>query len=280
MPSSANQENQSVATFLAFRYVGAMHLLALVTLALVTSLAPLARAAPVGQWVWSLRDVAPLEEARRRIPDAVSAVQIGTLRWNGVTRAFVLQLGLSPAAVAGNATVVVRLDDALHRAWRTQAPSQIAAELNTSLARLRALMRPLATTFTWQLDYDVPVARLRPWSEVLKTLRAPDGALAGQALWVTSLISHVQAPAYEALISPVVDGHVLQIFETGAPLSSAQLKVTTRSLATTRVPFAVGVARDDVVQQEWLAALSRNPRYAGMWVFPVGKSWPAWMRSL
>lgn len=222
---------------------------------------------------------------KRQVARLKSAVHIATLHWNKTKRAFDIQLALSPMIIEGNDTVVVRVDDVLHRAWDRDGAARVSEGLDAALGKLRSLGgRGMA--FTWQLDYDVPVRLLDTWAAALGALRAPKGALAGQRLWITSLISHALAPGYQRTMEGRIDGHVLQIFDTHDPLTSDLLTRVERVMVDATVPFTIGVsplyrgqsARG--VQPTWVRTLAKSSNFAGTWIFPAGMTRDEWPEEL
>jgi hypothetical protein len=240
--------------------------------------APFAAASPVGQWLWSRRDLPVLEQARQVRPDVGAAINIAELRWeNGQVRT---RLRLPPDLAGPPAMLVVRLDDAFHR-----APADgTGAQLDQALGRLLAAVDPSLASTPVELDYDAPVARLPVYATWLDACRA--GALRGRVLWITTLPAHLRDPDFGALFSSRVAGHVPQVFDTGEPWTPARAAALAEALGRAGIPFALGLGgfdRPGTAHSAWLAALPRLAELAtfrGTWVFPAGFDWTPLLRSL
>lgn len=236
-----------------------------------------AAATPVGQWVWSRRDVPVLEQARRVRPDIGAAVHIAELRWDGEVR---VRLRLPPEVAGPPATLVVRLDDSFH-----QAPAAGTGErLDAALGRLLAAVGPRLATTPVELDYDAPVARLADYAAWLARCR--DGALHGRDLWITTLPAHLDEPGFGGLFGPLVDGQVPQVFDTGEPWSPARADRLVAGIARAGLPFALGLGgfdRPGTDHAAWLVLVPRLaalPTFRGTWFFPAGFDWTPLLRAL
>jgi hypothetical protein len=237
-----------------------------------------------GQWVWNAADRDGFATVQRERPDLVPAIWVATIDWRD--GAVALRKANPPTYVraAGGVAVVVRFDDRFHAAWDTDAEqlaAQVAAQLSALLARCEQLgVRPLEI----QLDYDAPVRRLQQWSALVRRLH--DGALAGRTVWITSLPSHMAEPRYGAWMRGVVDGHILQLFDTGSRFSRDAGERVARQAAAQQLPFRVGVGTFErrspgaavpaTDHEAWIAALplfARQPGFGGVWVFPAGMGW-------
>jgi len=221
----------------------------------------------VGQWVWSRRDLRVLEQARRVRPDLAAAVSIAELHWDGAVRT---TLRLPPEVAGPPAMLAIRLDDSFHR-----APAQATgSQLEQALGRILAAAGPRHAKTPVELDYDAPVARLGDYAAWLDVCRT--GALRGRELWITSLPSHLDAPDFRALFTARVDGHVPQVFDTGAPWSPARAERLAAGIERAGLPFALGLGgfdRTDTDHAAWLAAVPRLaalPTFRGTWFFPAG----------
>jgi hypothetical protein len=254
------------------------------TALLLASLAGAADPPRSGQWVWNAADRDGFAAVRRERPDLVAAIWVATLDWRD--GAVALRKAHPPTYVRGAAGValVVRFDDRFHAAWDADAEqlaTQVGAQLTALLARSEQLgVRPLEI----QLDYDAPERRLQQWSALLHRLH--DGALAGRAVWITSLPSHMAEARYGEWLRGAVDGHVLQLFDTGPQLGSDAAERVARQAAAQQLPFRVGVgaferrsrgaAAPTTEHGAWIAALpvfARQPGFSGVWVFPAGMPW-------
>ena len=229
------------------------------------------------QWVWTDRDLAPLTEARTQLGAVRAAVHVATVRWDG--GAFHNALGLPPGAAGDSAPViVVRIDDSAHAAWDAVGDEATTAALDAALARVITLVRargaPIAEV---QLDYDVPVRLLPRWGAALRRLR--QGALAGQRVWVTSLVSHVRDPAFGPALRGAADGHLLQVFDTGDEVGTAEQ--IARAARAADLPWRLGVGafeREGTSHRAWFAEIATAcppPACEEVWVFPAGRSWAA-----
>jgi hypothetical protein len=243
-----------------------------------------AEAAPLGQWVWSRADVGPLAAARAHRPEIAAAVHVAELRYiDGEVRS---QLRLSPTTVPDAATVVVRLNDSFHAAWRAQ-DAQLASKLGASLDRvLAAVKRAAPHAGQLQLDYDCPSASLQPWAATLRAL-SQAGVLRGWEVWTTSLVAHLRVDQFGALFRDLIAGHVLQVFDTGEHLDPKLLAELPGLLRRAGLPFCVGVAAFERARPEqpgsavtahgelWqtLHSVADQPGFRGTWVFPGGKDW-------
>jgi hypothetical protein len=119
----------------------------------------------------------------------------------------------------------------------------------------------------------VPVRLLPRWAAVLGRLRPNIGA----SLWITSLVAHLEAPTYGDQLRPAVDGHILQVFDTGTPLGD-RARVA-RLAARAAMPYRLGVGAFERVGTEhraWFAHLDEacaRPWCDTVWVFPGNQPW-------
>lgn len=229
----------------------------------------------LGQWVWTDDDVTRLAEVRVARPDVVAGVHVATVRYR--SGSFTTELGLSPSVVGRPVAVVIRLDDDVHAAWDELADEALASGLDGALGRVLALVRsrPL-DVIEVQLDYDAPIRRLERWAGVLGRLR--EGALRGEKVWVTSLVAHLREPTYGPLFGDVIDGHVLQVFDTGDDVGDAAS--TGHLAADTALPYRLGVGAFErkgprpTAHRAWFTHLEEAcpaPRCEAVWVFPAGR---------
>jgi hypothetical protein len=243
---------------------------------------PAARDTAVGQWIWTRADVARFTEARAARPAVDAAVYIGSVACDDTRRVLTVRAGLS-AADAGvtPVTVVIRFEDGLDRC---RSDGTDAERFNASLdsavrvLRSRGASTPVAAI---QLDYDAPQRALRAWAASVQHLT--QHALAGDSVWVTSIVAHLREPAYGDLFRDVVQGHVLQVFDTGEPASPARIDEALRLTRRARMPFRLGLGafeRDTRAgrtdHRVWFTAVPRFADvsgYSGVWVFPAGRSW-------
>jgi hypothetical protein len=230
----------------------------------------------IGQWVWSRRDIPVLDRVRQTRPETAAAVSIAELAWDGDVQ---VQLRLSPQAVPMPDQLVVRLDDSFHH-----APVDAGGALDRALARLLSMTGPALVHTPVEIDYDAPVSRLALYADWLRELRA--GALRGRALWITTLIAHLQDPDFGARFAEIIDGHVVQVFDTGEPWTPKRGKALVERLAGIPIPFALGLGafdRKGTDHAAWLRVLPELrtlPTYRGVWVFAAGFDWSPMSRSL
>ncbi|WP_295455426.1 DUF3142 domain-containing protein [uncultured Thiodictyon sp.] len=238
---------------------------------------PVGAASPVGQWVWSRRDLPTLEQARRVRPDVAAAVNIADLSWDGQVRT---RLRLPPGLAGPPAMLVVRLDNSFHHA----VPEPAGAQLNQALGRLLAAVDPALAALPVELDYDAPITRLPVYAAWLDTFRA--GALQGRAVWITTLPSQLRDPGFGARFASRVDGIVPQVFDTGEPWTPQRAASLAADLARAAIPFALGLGgfdRPGTRHAAWLAALptlAELPTYRGTCVFPAGFDWSPLLKSI
>lgn len=255
---------------------------------LVTGFASIASASPdqkaafVGQWVWSLQDQKVFTESQKQIPDLAPALWVSTLSYR--QGKIEQRLALSPHLLKMNSlALVIRLDDSLHQAWDELSAKELAGQIDEKLKVLLALLSQADVQIREiQLDYDCPVRRLTAWSATLQKLS--EGSLHGQNLWITSLVAHQQNADFGKLFRGKIQGHILQVFDTGDALSQNALEEITLRLSQQGIPFRLGLGafeRSDPAgaateNREWFATvpeISRNLFFRGLWIFPGGKTW-------
>jgi hypothetical protein len=239
--------------------------------------------APVGQWVWSRKDLAPLEAVRTLGPVA-AAVQLAEVRFHGGV--IDAQLRLPPDVVKGTTAFVIRFDDSLHAAWA----ADLTPTLDAALARVLGLaVRTGAEPRVVQLDYDCPTRRLGDWARVVARLQEPGAALAGREVWVTTVPSTFLAPEFPVLFQGHVAGHVAQVFDTGTPWTHERETAWVRALDAAKVPFAIGLGGFERAGQpgapnaSWvraLPALEASAFFRGAWVFCGGQDWSGLARAM
>ena len=185
---------------------------------------------------------------------------------------------------------MVRLDDSIHPLWAVQSPDTVAGALGPLLARILADARAAGATVTEvELDYDAPERRLEAWAAVLAGLANRE--LASVPVWVTSVPAHLDNPLFGARLAGHVQGHILQLFDTGLrhdPVEEARIR---GALARQGLPFRLGVAaferekgrRTTTEHEAWVSAvatLQGLPGYAGAWVFSAGREYGAQLALL
>ncbi|MCA9645018.1 MAG: hypothetical protein KC492_30220, partial [Myxococcales bacterium] len=202
----------------------------------------LSNAAPVkqlGQWVWTTRDAERFSVAHQADQALVPALLVGSVRReSGQLR---MRRGIDPVTTGTRrVAAVVRLEDSVHPALTQHSVKTFAGELE-------ALLNPLLLEVSksgvelaeLQLDYDVPVSKLGLWADALRELRK--GPLGLVSLWITSVPSHVADARYGEHLRGVVDGTILQLFDTGLKCSSMNQRKLENQLTKHGLPFRIGV---------------------------------------
>jgi hypothetical protein len=213
----------------------------------------------------------------------VPTVWIGTITAsrNGMVES---RLALSPR-VAGRpaAAVVIRFDDAFTSAWTARADSAVAEDVGRALGRIVAAATSAGVRITEvQLDYDCPDRLLARWSIVVDRLTRD--VLAGQVVWLTSLVTHVRHRDYGDLFRAHVAGHILQVFDTGDRMSLSYARQIERLAERQRMPFRLGIGSFErrlpngrmTDHRAWFGAegvMRQSQWYRGVWVFPGGRAW-------
>jgi hypothetical protein len=138
-----------------------------------------------------------------------------------------------------------------------------------------------------QLDYDAPQRALAAWARSIRFMRSR--SLAGDSVWVTSLIAHMREREYGSLFRNVVDGHVLQVFDTGEDATAVQIAEALRLTARAALPFRIGLGAFErqtragpTNHRAWFAAVTQFAAlrgYGGIWVFPAGQRWIPYLRE-
>lgn len=265
-----------------------MSVLARIFLVALALLPTRALAAPLGQWVWTRRDVDVLADARAARADVLAAVHVGEIDWDG--RAPRLKLRLAPSVAPDAVAIVVRLHRSLERLMRE--PAAASSALAEPLARALSLARSAGYAGSvLQLDYDSPVRGLAAWASILRTLARDGGVLAGWQIWTTSLVAHVRDPRFGSLFEGVVAGHIVQVFGTGERYDAAVAVRLASLLTRAGLPYYLGLGafertRDDALLTShgaWhdvAVQLADSPLYRGTWVFTAGQRWGPLARSL
>jgi hypothetical protein len=237
----------------------------------------------VGQWIWSSRDSALLVDASRTIDSIVPTVWVGSVgAWrNGSSR---VRLALSPR-IAGTArvAVVIRFDDDFTGLWDNPSDSAVAATVGSAVKAILSVASSARVAITEvQLDYDCPERLLPRWANVVRMLSR--GALAGQTVWLTSLVAHVRHPDYGDLFRDNVAGHIVQVFDTGDRMSVPYVNQLERMVTRHRMPFRLGVGAFErqlangttTNHRAWFTAarvMAGSEWFRGVWVFPGGSPW-------
>lgn len=224
----------------------------------------------VGQWVWT-RDDAELFHETAAQRDVRAAVFVATVMAEG--DGLRLRRALSPRT-AGATAVVVRFDDSVHEVWERRDPDAVAEMVGEVLGALahevKATGAPIDEV---QLDYDAPVRRLAAWAKVVR--RLSQGELADFAVWVTSIPAHMAAADYGELFAGAVEGHILQVFDTG--LACRHAAALGREVARHALSYRIGLGAFERGSRTdhgcWFRRWAElaGPRFAGLWVFPAGR---------
>ncbi len=249
----------------------------------------------LGQWVWTTRDAERFDAAQANDRALVPALLVGSVRREaGQLR---MRRGITPAATgATRVAAVVRLEDSVHPALEQRSAVAFAR-------RLQALLSPLLLEVSksgvelaeLQLDYDVPVSKLGLWAEALRELRK--GPLGYVSLWITSIPSHLSDPAYGERLQGVVDGTILQLFDTGLSCTGRHQRKLARQLGQHGLPFRIGVgaferarastdgslprsATDHECWVERSVLFREDPLYRGTWVFAANQDTQGVFRAL
>jgi hypothetical protein len=254
-------------------------------LGLVTACRGDAPPAPtLGQWVWSDTDARLLRDARRSRPALQAAIWAGSITESGgrLTSA----LGISPArlgAGVGGMVKVIRFETSVARLFDSAGDSAVAARLGERLAALLSISRPAAGTV--QLDFDAPERLLPRWASVVRLLR--DGPLRGHEVWVTSIPAHVQHARYGRWFRHAVDGHILQVFDTGESYNESRVRRLIDLADGHQIPFQLGVGSFErslggrhTTHRAWFDEVPRfaaSRWYRGLWVFPAGTEWTVYL---
>lgn len=242
------------------------------------------RSAPpaVGQWVWTRVDAARYAESVATIPALEAGVFIGAVRCDTSTHQLVAQAGLPPTVVpVARPVAVIRLEDGLYGCRTVSDPPEVfEIQLDSAVRVLRRRGGDVRYAAV-QLDHDAPQRGLGEWAASVRYLRAH--ALAGDSVWVTSLIAHLREASYGTLFGGVVSGHVLQVFDTGELATESQVSEAVRLVRRADVPFRVGLGaferqttRGKTSHRAWFAAVPKFAAvrgYAGVWIFPAGARW-------
>lgn len=234
----------------------------------------------IGQWVWTAADVELFRHQRAVEPKLRAGVFIGSIRRNETGLRW--KRGLSPSrAGAEPVTVVLRLEDELHPLWADIGRDGVASKLEETLRSIvEELRRSPVTIEEFQLDYDCPERRLDDYAHVLGRLKL--GSLRHWPLWITSMPTHLGAKSYFLRLTGVVDGHVLQLFDTGLAATDSNAEHVASKLGSLGLPFRYGVGAFErrglaiaTDHRQWLALgkthLEGLPHYSGRWVFPAGR---------
>lgn len=249
----------------------------------------------LGQWVWTTRDAERFDAAQTADDALVPALLIGSVRReSGQLR---MRRGITPEATgARRIAAVVRLEDSVHPALTSGKAKPFAQGLEAMLSPLLLdVSRSGVELAELQLDYDVPVSKLELWADALRELRK--GPLGYVSLWITSIPSHVASPGYGEHFHGVVDGTILQLFDTGLPCTGLNQRKLASRLTHHGLPFRIGVgaferapsAQSDTLPAAksdhgcWLrrsVSFREDPLYRGTWVFAANQDTRGVFRAL
>jgi hypothetical protein len=186
-------------------------------------------------------------------------------------------------AGASRVAAVIRFDDDFTRLWENQSDSVIAATAGSAVKAILSVALSSGVTISEvQLDYDCPERLLPRWAAVVRSLSRD--ALAGRAVWLTSLVAHVRHREYGDLFRDNIAGHIVQVFDTGDRMSVPYARQLERLLTRHRMPFRLGVGAFErqlangatTHHREWFGAarvMAGSEWFRGVWVFPGGSSW-------
>ncbi len=224
---------------------------------------------PVSQWVWTQADADIHREVNTQLP-VRAGVFVATIEAAG--KDIRLKRALSPTVTSTKA-IVVRFDDSLHKSWSQHEPSVIAHRIEHLLTTLLADVDATGAQIDEvQLDYDAPVRRLPAWAQVVDHLAST--VVAGRALWLTSIPAHVRTSGYGALFTGSIDGHILQLFDTGLGCDAATGASLAKDLALHGLPYRIGLGafeRGDRTEHGcWFRHWPRAAGFEGLWIFPAG----------
>lgn len=221
-------------------------------------------------------------------PALEAGVFVGSIHCDLATRRLVARAGLSSGiSGASRVTAVIRFEDGLDRCRaeddRTDRFNQ-TLDSTVQVLRRRGASTPLVAV---QLDHDAPQRSLGAWAASVRYLAAH--ALARDSVWVTSIIAHLREPEYGALFGGVVQGHVLQVFDTGEAASAANIAEALRVVRRAGIPFRIGLgaferetARGPTEHRAWFTTVGRFAAldgFEGVWVFPAGQRWVSFLRG-
>lgn len=238
----------------------------------------------LGQWVWTARDSALFVASRAARPELRSGVWVATLALRGDSLVTALGRPID-AAMGSDAEGVIRIDDSFSALWERIPGDSVAQLVTARLSRILPLIDPApgrgGPPRTIQLDYDAPMSRLADYAQLLARLRTPgSGVLRDRSLWVTSLVAHLADPRYGERLRPWVDGHIVQLFDTGDRYYPRAAGVVLARLDRAALPFRVGLgsferqlATGPTTHRAWFALLpeaSQSRWYRGCWIFPAG----------
>ena len=236
----------------------------------------------IGQWIWSARDAEIFTDTCLNFPDLVPSIWVSTI---SVTDGKVVQrLANAPdlAYKKGPVAVVIRFDDSFNSIWSKKTAWVVAEELDKKLYKLNGILADTGLDVREvQLDYDCPVRRLGEWSRVVRILK--EGSLNGRDIWITSLPCHIRVPGFGSLFRDSVEGHILQVFDTGVSCDSATVNALSGLLRKQGLAFRLGLGAFERTKgsrstdhRRWfsvLPAFSSIPQYRGVLVFPGGNQW-------
>jgi hypothetical protein len=210
-----------------------------------------------------------------------AAVSIAELSWDAPSSSVHTALRLPPDVAGDPAALVIRLDDSFAHASARRGSSgdSIGDAVDAALAHVLAAAGPRFSSTPVQLDFDAPASQLEQYAAWLGHLRS--SSLRGRVVWTTSLVSHVENARYDALFAGLIDGTVVQVFDTGDAFTPATADALVRALSSLRVPFALGLGAFERAHTDHGAWLAMVPKlavlsgYRGVFVFAAGHDWRA-----
>jgi hypothetical protein len=235
-----------------------------------------------GQFLWTAADRQIFTRARARKPDLAPGILVGTIYAHGTD--VKLRRGSSPRlAGVGPVEIVVRLDDSLSPLFDSHDLGALTRMLGDEIGGVLDESRDTgASVAALVLDFDAPVRLLSAWAEVVA--RLTDGRLSSVPVWVTSIPAHLADPSYGARLAGHVEGHVLQLFDTGLTCNAREIARVRSELRGQPLPYRLGVASYERRKngrvstqhgcfRRFAAEQAADRRFAGIWVFAASREY-------
>ncbi len=250
----------------------------------------------LGQWIWTRKDAAIFRDVQNERA-TIMEPRFDSLQAGIWVATVVLDDAGHPIARRANSpgileqgipiSLVVRFDDAFHKVWQSTSTADVFDQVGPML---RNLLKETAATGTLvreiQLDYDCPSRRLQQWATVVVRLKKEE--FRKLPIWLTSIPVHLQNQQYWEQVRPSIEGHILQLFDTGLACNRSKADELKLSLIRSNVPFRVGLGafergetRPETFHDCWArisTTFAQLPGYRGVWVFPAGHSYQGLIR--